>query len=94
MNTRHWIVSLTTLAAATLVGCGAASQEQPEPAPPDQETEADPSTAAPTEPPAAPTENYGPAPEITNDVWLNTDAPIRLADQRGKVVLIEFWTFG
>ena len=38
--------------------------------------------------------NHGPAPELTNDVWLNTDGPLRLAELRGKVVLIEMWTFG
>ena len=38
--------------------------------------------------------NQGPAPELTNEVWLNTDHPLRLADLRGKVVLLEMWTFG
>jgi hypothetical protein len=38
--------------------------------------------------------NYGPAPELTNTVWLNTDSALRLADLRGKVVAIDFWTFG
>jgi cytochrome oxidase Cu insertion factor (SCO1/SenC/PrrC family) len=38
--------------------------------------------------------NYGPAPELNNTVWLNTDEPLRLADLRGKVTLIDFWTFG
>ncbi len=33
------------------------------------------------------------APEITNPVWLNSE-PLRLADLRGKVVMVEFWTFG
>ena len=39
-------------------------------------------------------ENFGPAPELTNQVWLNTDHPLRLGELRGKVVLLEMWTFG
>jgi thiol-disulfide isomerase/thioredoxin len=38
--------------------------------------------------------DLGPAPELTNDTWLNVDAPLRLADLRGKVVALEMWTFG
>lgn len=38
--------------------------------------------------------DLGSAPELTNETWLNVDAPLRLADLRGKVVLIEMWTFG
>ncbi|HLF75513.1 MAG TPA: hypothetical protein VI524_14245 [Anaerolineales bacterium] len=38
--------------------------------------------------------DLGPAPELTNEIWLNVDSPLRLADLRGKVVLIEMWTFG
>jgi len=37
--------------------------------------------------------NLGQAPELTNTVWLNTDHPLRLAELRGKVVLIDMWTF-
>ncbi len=33
-----------------------------------------------------------PAPEISGDVWLNSE-PLTLAALRGKVVLVEFWTF-
>src|SRR5258705_13944835 len=33
------------------------------------------------------------APEITGQVWINSE-PLRLADLKGKVVLVEFWTFG
>lgn len=36
----------------------------------------------------------GRAPELTNEVWLNSDRPLRLADLHGKVVLVDFWTFG
>jgi hypothetical protein len=39
-------------------------------------------------------DDYGPAPEWDNDIWLNTEVPLRLADLRGKVVLIEMWSFG
>ena len=38
--------------------------------------------------------DLGEAPEIHNDIWINSDAPVTLADSRGKVVLLEFWTFG
>ena len=38
--------------------------------------------------------DLGEAPELTSQVWLNTDAPLRLADLRGNVVLLEMWTFG
>ncbi len=38
--------------------------------------------------------NLGIAPEIENEVWVNADEPVTLASQRGKVVLVEFWTFG
>lgn len=34
-----------------------------------------------------------PAPEITNETWVNSE-PLRLAELKGKVVLVEFWTFG
>jgi hypothetical protein len=33
------------------------------------------------------------APEITGEHWINS-APLSLAGLRGRVVLIEFWTFG
>ena len=74
-------------AIAVLTGCSAAVTLESPATLPVAEMEAE-------QLPVAPTENYGPAPEIGNDVWLNTQTPIRLADQRGKVILVEFWTFG
>ena len=39
-------------------------------------------------------QSLGPAPELENEVWINTDEPLRLADLQGKVVLVEMWTYG
>ena len=39
-------------------------------------------------------EDLGPAPELAGiDAWINT-SPLTIASLRGKVVLVEFWTFG
>ena len=38
--------------------------------------------------------DLGPAPELTNETWLNVEDPLRLVDLRGQVVLLEMWTFG
>ena len=38
-------------------------------------------------------ENQGAPPELFNEVWLNSE-PLKLADLHGKVVIVEFWTFG
>lgn len=35
----------------------------------------------------------GAPPELHNEVWLNSE-PLKLADLRGKVAIVEFWTFG
>lgn len=39
-------------------------------------------------------QDLGRAPELTNQVWLNVQEPLRLADLRGHVVLLDMWTFG
>ncbi len=53
-----------------------------------------PPTAAPTRIAlgnAAPYPNYGPAAELRPVEWLNTETPPRLANLRGRVVLLAFW---
>lgn len=35
----------------------------------------------------------GPAPEVSGGPWINS-TPLSLATLRGRVVLIDFWTFG
>ncbi len=35
------------------------------------------------------------APEFPEGLdWLNTDRPLSLRDLRGKIVILDFWTFG
>ncbi len=65
-----------------LAACGTVATPEPE------------SEPAPPMPVRASLPDLGPAPELTNDIWLNVDAPLRLADLRGKVVAIDMWTFG
>ena len=46
-------------------------------------------------PPHAPPQEPIAAPDLDGAVeWLNVAAPISLADLRGKVVLLDFWTYG
>jgi hypothetical protein len=34
------------------------------------------------------------APDFPADLpWINTDRPLKLADVRGKLLILDFWTF-
>lgn len=38
--------------------------------------------------------NYGPAPDIVAEgPWINSNTPLTMEDLRGKVVLLDFWTY-
>ncbi len=85
---RIWISIVIILLSACAAGGNISTPEKSDPTA---------STSPPTTvtPPPQPTLiNYGRAPELESEVWLNTDQPLRLEDLRGKVVLLEMWTFG
>jgi hypothetical protein len=75
----RFLFILFSLLAIALVGCVAPSGDY---------------LPSPVNNPAEIYPDLGEAPELTNDVWLNTDEPLRLVDLHGKVVLLDMWTFG
>jgi len=99
---KRWILAGLVLFLAGCVGLSGtqpgAGDAEPSEAPP---TEAAEATSEPrptlTQLPAevkADLPDLGEAPELENEVWLNTDQPLRMVDLRGKVVLLDMWTFG
>jgi thiol-disulfide isomerase/thioredoxin len=94
------------LLAILLVGCGLAagrsrqstgadgSREQEIVKKPVETVAGQPATPSSLPVVSADLPDYGPAPELDNSVWLNVDHPLRLQDLRGKVVLLDMWTFG
>jgi thiol-disulfide isomerase/thioredoxin len=74
--------------ALILFGCAAQQTSSSD------QSEAPAQTNEPALPKVASLPDLGPAPELTNDTWLNVDAPLRIADLQGKVVIVEMWTFG
>lgn len=62
-------------------------ENTPAPQPPE-------STPAPGEVYVSSLPDYGAAPELSNNTWLNSDQPLRLSRLAGQVVLLEMWTYG
>ncbi len=105
MNTQQYLLAFGAALLLVSVGCVVQSTEPADGTPIEndvaqsddarQQSAAEPAAGPaelPTAPPALP--DMGAAPEIGNEIWINSDVPLTLASQRGKVVLLEFWTFG
>jgi thiol-disulfide isomerase/thioredoxin len=75
--------------AALITACGQAAGADGSPATANNATAQTPAAAVAK----ATLRDYGAAPELQNTVWLNTPGPLRLADLRGQVVLLNMWTF-
>jgi hypothetical protein len=67
--------------ALLLFGCSAQQTSSSD------QSEVSASTNEPALPKVASLPDLGPAPELTNDTWLNVDSPLRIADLQGKVVI-------
>jgi thiol-disulfide isomerase/thioredoxin len=76
------------LLALLLFGCSAQQTTQP------TQNDIQRHTEESSMPKTASLPDLGPAPELTNDIWLNVDSPLRLEELRGRVVIVEMWTFG
>jgi sugar lactone lactonase YvrE len=79
---------------ALLLFAAACSPQGAEPAAPEEPT----TTAAQTESASPPVESFAgttPAPEFPEGLeWINAGEPITLDSLKGKVVLLDFWTYG
>jgi thiol-disulfide isomerase/thioredoxin len=78
-------ITLFASIAMLLTACAPAAQSVASP----QQSEPTMIQSTPT-----PIPELGVAPELHDGVWLNTEQPLKLADLRGQVVLLEMWTFG
>ncbi len=88
------------IVVTSLLLSACASARVNEPAPTDASAPTPVEQQSPTVPPTPIEKEFsdlpelGKAPELENQVWLNTDVALRLADLRGQVVLLDMWTFG
>jgi hypothetical protein len=95
MNVKGLLTAVFFLLLLSLAACTTAAKPVVDALPREDEVQAV-ATAVPVEVtlPDLILPDLGKAPEILNNVWINSDRPVTLASQRGKVVLLEFWTFG
>ena len=93
MRSKWMLVVLTLGLTVGLAGCAVPIAELVQDVTSASMDPASNSEIEPVTPPALNLPNQGPAPELTNEVWINSE-PLRLADLRGNVVIVEFWTYG
>ena len=90
------VQALSPAGTETPTPAGSAQVQTPRPSVEMQATESTPAGQGPSEEQLkllASLKSLGPAPELAGGTWLNSE-PLRLSDLKGKVVLVEFWTFG
>ena len=98
MHTPSFKLILFTLFGAILVACTTTLAPTPTPTPTRKSdtsgvTVIVSATIIPPTPKPIDLADLGLAPDFTNDTWLNTDEPLTLEKLKGKVVLVEFWTY-
>ena len=96
MGAKIWLTAVTPLLLLILAACAGS---QPEPTAATNSGGVQILASGTVVPPSrAPIQvdlpDLGAAPEILNETWINSETPVTLASVQGKVVLLEFWTFG
>ena len=96
-----WTMPMLAAWLLALAGCLPANVTPVDPPAQDQDTRTQPppgeADARPTsaEPEGRSFAGTLPAPEFPDGLdWLNTDRPLTIAELRGKLVLLDFWTYG
>jgi thiol-disulfide isomerase/thioredoxin len=95
MNAKIWITAVIPIFIFILVACTSNQRESAVVESSGVQVLASGTVVPPTPKPIqVDLPDRGVAPEILNETWINSESPVTLESVRGKVVLLEFWTFG
>jgi thiol-disulfide isomerase/thioredoxin len=95
MNAKIWITAVIPIFILILVACTSNQRESAVAESSGVQVLASGTVVPPTPKPIqVDLPDRGVAPEILNETWINSESPVTLESVRGKVVLLEFWTFG